>query len=794
MVLVSIVVVGGAAGATWLLVGRDGGSTTPTTIYPWALDELGPAEPAAPVDGRLDLGSLEPVAQGVIGPAGGEVTAADGLRLLVPAGAHDGEVAYTVGRREVLGSNFPAWIVPASPLYVIENGDAVAAQPILVEIPADLPSGGFAMGLFYDEAGGRVEAMPLVGIGEGVVTVAAAHFSSILAVRLPDWGPGRPARATVDTGFRPGVDDWQFVNWGSYLVPGGHCAGQSMSAMWYYIEQRLGGGPALYGRFDNNGAAATPDLWEDDSQAYRLASTVQQDLNDGWFDPVLQSYASLVQARVDDLQYTAFMAAMAITGHPQFVGIWDTQATGAGHAMIVYRGDPSGLQVADPNYPGQLRTIPWDAATATLGPYDSAAFAGGPGIVFDAIGFFGLDGLVNWRAIADRWAEFQGQQAGDGRFPDYELITRVGDTWVPLGPTAAPPTATFSVAALMPGFRWRATLVLPSGRVLGEEGRPVSADLPPGATEVGVLLEGLAPGYDYWSYIDYVDVVVTVGGSSTSAGSTSAPTTAPLQRTELSVHARGAWGEVGYIGRSLPVRVLVFNDGPEEAHDVRVTATEAPDCERAISTLPVGSYEYACLVEVLGHSSSGDHQFEVSGTTGFGPAAGRGMTLHLERSEQPAPDWPASHWILAEFDPATSPGEAGPDFARHAVPVIRRVRRGEASSVDLKITNTFPADYGVHQPGETLVLLVTPAFDADDPPGGLPAGWAIRCTGPRLVDEWQDGHAFLVELNAGESTTLSCTVPGVSELGVTEYRVEVSTWSGYNVSVPSVNWFVHVRP
>ena len=60
--------------------------------------------------------------------------------------------------------------------------------------------------------------------------------------------------ATVDSGFRPGVDDWQFTNYGSYVAPTGHCEGQSVSAIWYYVNQRLGGGASpLYGLYDDNG-------------------------------------------------------------------------------------------------------------------------------------------------------------------------------------------------------------------------------------------------------------------------------------------------------------------------------------------------------------------------------------------------------------------------------------------------------------------------------------------------------------------------------------------------------------
>jgi hypothetical protein len=80
------------------------------------------------------------------------------------------------------------------------------------------------------------------------------------------------AMGNVDTAFQPGVDDWQFPNHGSIVAPGGHCAGQSIAAMWYYDQQRLAAkAPTLYGLYDNNARArGTPQLWQDDAWDHRL--------------------------------------------------------------------------------------------------------------------------------------------------------------------------------------------------------------------------------------------------------------------------------------------------------------------------------------------------------------------------------------------------------------------------------------------------------------------------------------------------------------------------------------------
>ena len=79
----------------------------------------------------------------------------------------------------------------------------------------------------------------------------------------------------VDTGFQHGVHDWHIPNFNSYLSPSGVCAGLALSEVYYFLEEL---GPPLYGRYDNheNGYVSTPGLWNDDEQALRLVSVVQE--------------------------------------------------------------------------------------------------------------------------------------------------------------------------------------------------------------------------------------------------------------------------------------------------------------------------------------------------------------------------------------------------------------------------------------------------------------------------------------------------------------------------------------
>ncbi|MBN2201093.1 hypothetical protein JW777_04000, partial [bacterium] len=227
-------------------------------------------------------------------------------------------------------------------------------------------------------------------------------------------------QATLSSGFEPGRDDWEFPNFGSYAAPKGHCAGQSMTAMWYYYEKRLAGEPALNHLYDTlNDPADGNKFWYDNPRGYRFASTIQKDQN---FDRWVESLE--FQASWTRLSWYSFIAAMLLTGEPQYVLIREA-ATGAGHAMIVYKITPSTgtLHIADPNYPNN-RTRVIEYRNGRLQPYSSALQAGGPGTVFDQIGYAAKTTHIEWPEIGERWAEFQNGVIGDDWFPEYTLWAR----------------------------------------------------------------------------------------------------------------------------------------------------------------------------------------------------------------------------------------------------------------------------------------------------------------------------------------------------------------------------------
>jgi hypothetical protein len=234
---------------------------------------------------NLSLGARESVASERIPASGGTLvvdtpdSSVDGLTLTVPEGAYEDARQFKISVRPIEAHEFGSDFNPATPLIHIDNGGDFAGEPITVRIPVQVSPDEFAMAFYYDPRSGELEGLPLAELAADHVTVVTSHFSDMLISTIA-WELLEDV--SVDTGFVPGYDDWQFTNYGSTIAPKGHCAGQSVTAMWYYYEKKLGAQErVLYGRYDNNDQGlGTIDFQWDDSWSYRFASVVQEELID----------------------------------------------------------------------------------------------------------------------------------------------------------------------------------------------------------------------------------------------------------------------------------------------------------------------------------------------------------------------------------------------------------------------------------------------------------------------------------------------------------------------------------
>jgi hypothetical protein len=390
--------------------------------------------------GDINLGTRVDLASQSVGTSGGTIAVSkpgdplDGFVISVPPSSFPDSKNFKISEAPITKQSFGSDINPVSPMITVENGGAFSNKPIYVRIPVKVPEGYFAMGFIYDEKTKQLEGLPLVGTDPGSITVATRHFSSFFVSIIEK---ALLAKDT-DSGFRPGIDDWQFINIGSAIAPDGHCEGQSLTAMWYYCTTPDGKDMCLYGRYDNNGKKPeTPELWEDDSFGYRFSSIVQTDNRDQFSDDFFINLQGKNWVLVnnkwelkdvpgigDGGTFNLFSYSIRATREPQEVGIYSS--TGGGHAMIVYKVVGNSLYVADPNYPGNTdRKITYYSGEGKFKSYNSGsnrkAIEAGEGQAYETIQYLAKTAVVPWETIAGHWTEFKAGTIGNDKFPAYQI-------------------------------------------------------------------------------------------------------------------------------------------------------------------------------------------------------------------------------------------------------------------------------------------------------------------------------------------------------------------------------------
>lgn len=396
--------------------------------------------------GNLKFGKRQTLVSEKVTSLGGEITfdtgSADGRQALlqVPGKAYEKETAFKISSREIKENNLGEHFNPITPLITIDNGHAYSAEVMTLTIPISISKDEFAMAFYYDRKTGLLEALPLVQLTTQSITVATEHFSDVAVSKIKQ---SELEGIDVDTGFEPGYDDWQFVNYGSFIEPGGHCAGQSITEMWYFVEKyKAASERRLYGRYDNNDfGMGTIDFWEDDSWGYRFASTIQNKID---WDSRQYKIAENLNLLGDRWVFFSFAYSMLLTKSPQFVAIFRYDADGniaGGHAIVAYKIKDNIIYVADPNKPGVAgRKIVFNEKNNKFEPYSSAAnaadLAAGKGYKYPSINYLAVSAMISWDTVGQEYRNMLDKKAGDGLFPAYklELLTAVDpdtgeETW-----------------------------------------------------------------------------------------------------------------------------------------------------------------------------------------------------------------------------------------------------------------------------------------------------------------------------------------------------------------------------
>jgi PKD repeat protein len=399
-----------------------------------------------PNNDKITLGSDTTIKTVTIPSSGGEIVInngiLNGMDIEIPANAYTQSRTFTMSYAPIESHKLGQYFNPITPLIKISNGGGYSDSIMTVSIPINVPYGEFAMCYAYDDKTGKLEGLPLIDYKDGTITIGTRHFSTSNLSTTAKLAPQQSNIAYMNlvvssikesvlqgtpiiaSNFIPGIDDWEFINFASIVATGGHCAGQSMAALWYYHTKRLNGAPKLFGLLDTEA-----DLWQDNPLGYKFASTLQKDSDfEGWITYVT------IQSYLDQFTFRAFAASIMTTGEPQSVLIRNSAGQG-GHAMIIYKVDYLGgiLYVADPNYPGNIRfndkveTIrKIELVNNAFNAYPIGLTADANTIMMDQIGYAGKTAYIKWDKITARWQEVQDKTIGNDRFPECRCSLRVG--------------------------------------------------------------------------------------------------------------------------------------------------------------------------------------------------------------------------------------------------------------------------------------------------------------------------------------------------------------------------------
>lgn len=384
----------------------------------------------------------------------------NGLTLVVPAGAYPTGAQFTVVADSTTAVPLPSGFSQVGPTLVITNTKGYADSAMTLKVPMQVATTFGIAPFYYDPVSHTLEGIPMVDRTATSATLVTHHFSRDLMAIPGNVPPAGAATAgvrmgfgavsivwvkvpksslvgTFRSGFLAGVDNWEFINWGSYLGPNGDCEGISISEMFYHFFHKLAGEAPLYHHFD-----LTLENVLDNVQGIRFAGSVQADYVVRFragFDQVdrLTQQGIANGVAVDELTSTWILLTLKLTGNPVLLGI--RGANGA-HAVVAYSATSDGshtdVRFADPNFPVTGRTMSFDNGHLTPIPVSLTADAAGD--LYDFAYALAVSSEIPIISISNRFDEFTQQHAGVDRLPAQyraEYYDYLSDSWKPLTST-----------------------------------------------------------------------------------------------------------------------------------------------------------------------------------------------------------------------------------------------------------------------------------------------------------------------------------------------------------------------
>ena len=392
-----------------------------------------------------------------VGAAGGIVivdrpgSPVNGLTLVVPPGAFPASQIVGISYASSTGFAVPARTKAISPAITFRTSDGrLAAKPLLITIPVSVPSGTFPQLLLRDPATGRQELLTTVDYTPTSVTAMTGHLSGTRLMGKDGSftkAAGAQGNAALsdpsgvgivvvidtpldeleldhDSGFRPGVDSWEFAA-DQTILTDLYAPGLAATEAWYFIAKKQSNGN-LWKKYQE-----ADGIKDSNRRGLRWVSAADYEIYRGFVEELKALVAELKTGGISQaallLRLTAHSlnsvrnALMESPGEPQMVMLGNQDEGYEPLAVLVYRSTGKKLFAVDPSNSSQ--TLVLDFSSGALAPFTIAGLAPTP---FTSIVAPGFSLLAAVDGLPTGWDEVVAGTIGDGEFPIYRKMVGWG--------------------------------------------------------------------------------------------------------------------------------------------------------------------------------------------------------------------------------------------------------------------------------------------------------------------------------------------------------------------------------
>ncbi len=315
---------------------------------------------------QVVFGTDTPLTNIVVNNLGGVVTLNSGplagVTLVIPPGALVAQTAITLSHNNA-SVNPRSGVFPGQALSVHTDGQTGFEEPLVITVPYT-NSNNLIPVPYYVDAGGYLQACQIISVDREAGTLTFETFHASLFTWLYAYFAGEGGHTT----YKPAVDGFQIVNYGSVYNPGGECFGISAFEQWMFANKGGGLYPKYMQDIPVGGGRAVKGQNIVATRAHTAVSRLWTS-----YVPRVQTQNNLTGAE----RLAVIENILDNTARPTILYLSQNPGSSGTHAVLAYDHNAFGtIAINDPNYPGETRSASFSGGNLTYAPYQSVTVIG----------------------------------------------------------------------------------------------------------------------------------------------------------------------------------------------------------------------------------------------------------------------------------------------------------------------------------------------------------------------------------------------------------------------------------